>query len=205
MHQIQIILVIIVKIKLDMPLTKVLHRIQDQIRDILPALETFTDTSVQPAAEDCEQLQKLLCELQENLAVYRFTQREKEFSPSFMIHAKINEKELPAQAVNEVITPEPVRASEALPIPDDMAPPPAKPTTHTYKNLVFGINDKFRFINDLFAQNNSEYNIAFQQLNTLQNWDDSEVYLNSLKNLYEWKENNDTVKHLYSLVKKRFA
>ncbi len=72
------------------------------------------------------------------------------------------------------------------------------------KKLNIGLNDKFRFINELFKQNTSEYNIAFEQLNALKTWDESELYLNSLKELYLWKENSDNVKYFYSIAKKRF-
>ncbi|MBL7932584.1 MAG: hypothetical protein JNL60_11820, partial [Bacteroidia bacterium] len=71
-------------------------------------------------------------------------------------------------------------------------------------SLSVGINDKFRFINELFSQNSVEYNIAVEQINNLKNWPDTEIYLNSLKNVYGWKDNLEVVKYFYSQVKKRF-
>lgn len=73
------------------------------------------------------------------------------------------------------------------------------------KNPVsVGINDKFRFINTLFSQNASEYNIALEQINNLSSWGETEMYLNSLKHLYGWQEDNDAAIYFYSIAKKRF-
>jgi hypothetical protein len=204
-----------------MPITKVLNRIQSQIAELKTALEAFTEPSVLPSASDCERLQKQLCDLQECLAVFKFSQTEKEFSPSFMIHAKVSEKEPAAVKTEdkqdqqkaaetrpaEKDTPKDSGAEEAYPKkekPVSRSEAPATQSNNKHKALTFGINDKFRFINELFSQNNSEYNIAFQQLNNLNSWNESEIYLNSLRNLYGWKENSDVVKYLYSLVRKRF-
>jgi hypothetical protein len=73
------------------------------------------------------------------------------------------------------------------------------------KHIAIGINDKFRFINTLFAQNSSEYHIAMEQLNSLASWHDTEIYLNSLKQVYNWQDDNEVVKYLYALAIKRFA
>jgi hypothetical protein len=191
-----------------MPLTKVLQKIQDQIGDIASTMELFTDRNNLPTAEDCEQLQKQLCDLQENLAIYKYSHRSIDYSPSFKIHAKISELDVPIPPIKVETKPEPAHT----------APPPAQPeppkvqhnNNHSpasatrIKPFAVGINDKFRFINELFSQNNSEYNIAHQQLTNLSTWPESEFYLNSLKNLYGWKENSDVVKYFYSVVKKRF-
>jgi len=194
-----------------MSLTKVLHSIRTQISEIIPALESFSDSNVQPGTGDCELLQKQLCELQENLAIYKFTQKDMDFSPSYKIHAKISEKEpdVPvAENQKKEESPEPAPASRQpeVPVAIPVAAPVAPTTSQTtkIKPFVIGLNDKFRFINELFSQNNPEYNIAYQQLSTLNTWNESEIYLNSLKNLYGWKENSDVVKYFYSIVKKRF-
>jgi hypothetical protein len=127
----------------------------------------------------------------------------KELSPSFAIHAKVSEVELPPEMepampeqkqepVLQTIRP----ADEPKPVHND---PPKR-----LASLSIGLNDKFRFINELFSQNNSEYAIAVEQLNNLRNWHDTEVYLNSLKDLYEWKSNSEVVRYFYSMLKKRF-
>jgi hypothetical protein len=188
-----------------MPLSKVLQSIRSQIKEIMPSLDSFSDAGVQPAITECESLQKQLSELQESLSVYKFTLSDMDFSPSYKIHAVISEKtiETPATVNNyKEITTEPpvIERQQEMPV----APPVQSPPSPRVRQLVIGLNDKFRFINELFSQNTAEYNIAYQQLSTLTSWNESEIYLNSLKNLYGWKENSDVVKYFYSVVKKRF-
>ena len=70
--------------------------------------------------------------------------------------------------------------------------------------MAIGLNDKFRFINELFSQNPAEYNIAIEQLSGLNTWAEADIYMNSLKSLYAWRDSQETVKQFYSIVKKRF-
>jgi hypothetical protein len=181
-----------------MPLDKVLHRIQNQIKDLAPTLELFVEYTVQPSVKDCEKILQQLYELQENLAVYKYAKAENELSPSFQLHAKVSEKEVPEKA------PDTKEKNIQAPTKPEKANTQEKESTKGLKPLVIGLNDKFRFINELFAQNNSEYNIALEQFNNLRTWSDTEIYLNSLKNLYGWKENSEVIKYFYALIKKRF-
>ncbi len=190
-----------------MSLEKVLHKIQSQINDLAPTLELFIDETIQPSVESCEKLQQQLNLIQENLAVYKYNKINKEISPSFSIHAKVSEKELPKEKVEEIKNDIKVIIHEERP---DLAMPKAKveeeikESQQNLADISVGINDKFRFINELFKQNNSEYNIAVEQLNALKTWHDTEIYLNSLKSLYEWKDNSEVVSYFFSLIKKRF-
>ena|SRR6218665_3808480 len=193
-----------------MALDKVLQKIQSDIKDLTPALELFFEDTIQPSVSDCESLQKQLTLLQENLAVYKYQKQNKEISPSFNLHAKLSEVEIS----EEKKTPPPPPEIEKTPAPEEHKPEPepVKLEEHAEKpsgnrapsRIAVNINDKFRFINELFVQNSSEYNIAMEQFNNLRNWNDAEIYLNSLKNLYSWEEDKDIVKYFYSLIKKRF-
>lgn len=209
---------------------KVLLKIQNQIKDLAPTLELFVDQKVQPSVSDCQELQKQLIELQENIAVYKYNKQNKEISPSFTLHAKISEVEVvnpvpvsdPFKPITETKTgPEPVvpkkeepkaasivsKESQVVPeitTEDKNTVPEKEENLKPVAPLSVGINDKFRFINELFAQNSVEYNIAVEQINNLKNWSDTEIYLNSLKNVYDWKENLEVVKYFYFVVKKRF-
>lgn len=78
-------------------------------------------------------------------------------------------------------------------------------TTKAAKRLEIGINDKFRMINELFAQSNVEYTTAIEQLKVCSSLEESETYLNSLKALYNWKSESPIVKTIYALNQKRFA
>jgi len=202
---------------------KLLHRIQLQIDELTPTLELFIDDTIQPSVSDCENLQKQLTRLQENLAVYKYNKQNRELSPSFNIHAKVSEKESKEEKKAEIVreikesanlekeekteakktNPE-ILKTEQIRVEaskkDALQTETAKPKTP----LAIGINDKFRFMNELFAQNSSEYNIALEQINNLNSWNEAEIYLNSLKNVYEWDEKEEVVKYFFSIVKKRF-
>jgi hypothetical protein len=189
-----------------MPIEKILQKIRHQLSELMPSLELFLDDSVQPTTADCERLQKLLTEVQEQLAVYKFHKAGKEISPSFNLHSHISLKEeATADAASDLKSshlPDPKKA-KSIEEPTVIKERPIE-SRHILKPFTVGINDKFRFINELFSQNNSEYNIAMEQINNLNNWSDAELYLASLKNVYGWKDHNESVKYFYSLVKRRF-
>jgi hypothetical protein len=185
-----------------MALDKILHKIKTQISDLTGTMEAFVDETVQPSAEDCEKLRRQMNDLLECLAVYKHFKHDKEISPSFHIHAKISEmsptdgNSMHEQARDIVKS----QAEEEEEEDQYIEKPKAQPS----KPLLIGINDKFRFINELFGQNNSEYNIVMEQINNLNNWQETEIYLHSLKNVYGWQDNSEVVKFFYSLVKNRF-
>ncbi len=190
-----------------MSLEKTLQKVQSDIQALTATLELFFEDTIQPSVSDCETLQQRLAALQETLAIYKY---HKQISPSFHLHARISEKELPEE---KTMAPAPEVKKEPVSIKPEIAPEPKpkvveepeKPAAaKSYPKLSVNLNDKFRFINELFAQNHSEYNIAMEQLNNLRNWNDTEIYLNSLKSLYEWKDDKDIVKYFYALIKKRF-
>lgn len=216
-----------------MSANKILQRIQLQIDELTPTLELFVDDTIQPSVNDCENLQKQLTALQENIAVYKYNKQNKEISPSFNIHARLSEKEEQEAKKAEIVTeiketvklekeekttvthlnPE-IHKTEAAPTPPVIkeAKTEAPSVSSEMKSetpkqrppLAIGINDKFRFMNDLFAQNSSEYNIALEQLNNVTSWSEAEIYLNSLKNVYDWDEKEEVVKYFFAVIKKRF-
>ena len=71
--------------------------------------------------------------------------------------------------------------------------------------MIININDKFRFINELFEANATEYNIAIEQINAVSTLVELNNYLNGLKSIYEWKDDSEVVKNIYALAQKRFA
>lgn len=181
---------------------KILKKIRDEVKEMKPTLDLFLEESVQPSATDCETLQKQLIELQECLAVYKFQKKEKELSPSFNIHSKVSEKAVDIKSVKEQVA---LETTEETALQKNILKETKTDSPKQVVPLVIGINDKFRFINELFKQNNSEYNIALEQLASLQSWAETEIYLTSLKELYDWKENSEVVKYFYSVIKKRFS
>jgi hypothetical protein len=75
---------------------------------------------------------------------------------------------------------------------------------NTIKKIEFGINDKFRIINELFGQSQIEFNTAVEQLNSCVSIEESENYLNNLKIIYNWKSESQLVKTFFALNHKRF-
>ena len=192
-----------------MSLEKVLQKIQLDIRDLTSTLELFFEDTIQPSVHDCEDLQKQLVILQENLAVYKYQKQNKEISPSFNIHAKVSEVDISREKdktpVAEIKTAPVVEEKPVAQEPVKTVEPHEKPVAHrTTQKFSINLNDKFRFINELFAQNSAEYTIAMEQFINLKNWNDAEIYLNSLKSLYSWEEDKDIVKYFQSLIRKRF-
>lgn len=181
-----------------MALEKVLHKIQSQVKDLASTLELFMEENIQPSVNDCETLQRQINALEEYLAIYKFQKKEKEISPSFNIHSKVSEKEKPVITYIE----KPADKLHSSPASEKEI---IQQSSKILSPLIIGINDKFRFINELFKQNNAEYNIALEQLNGLQTWAETDLYLNSLKDLYEWETDSEEVIYFYSLVKKRFV
>lgn len=185
-----------------MMLEKLLHTIQTDINELTRTLDSFIEDSIQPTVEECQSLQEKMYRLQEHLAVYKHHKLDKELSPSFMIHAKVSEKEMTTEPIVEATPIEPKQPQPAH-VPTESA---SAETTGSKRlpPLGIGLNDKFRFINELFAQNSSEYGIALEQLNNLRSWNETEIYFNSLRGLYEWKMDSEVAKHFYNLLKKRF-
>ncbi len=212
---------------------KLLHGIQDEIRELLPALESFMDEQVLPGAAECEQLKSRLRSLSDQLAVYQHYRTQQEITPSFELHARVSEiaaaeaelkaiqNEIKQQvtppvpptppvvetAPEPVVVPSPV-AAPAPPVAEPAISTPATPPSSPSKGitpLAVGLNDKFRFINELFAQNGKEFGLAVEQINTITNKAECEVYLNNLKSLYHWDEQKETVKYFLQLVRNRYS
>lgn len=176
-----------------------------------PLLELFSDSRVQPAAEDCEKLQRQIYSLLDHLSVYKHNKQNYELSPSYTLHARISEiqTQVPEPTGKEPAAAEP-ESSGIVPEKNvqekktETEKPAETKNVKNIKSLNIGLNDKFRFINELFAKNNAEYNIALEQLSNLHSWAETEIYLNSLKSLYGWRESQESVKHFYNIVRKRF-
>ena len=79
-------------------------------------------------------------------------------------------------------------------------PKPQYPDIRT----MIGINEKFLFINELFAGNQQEYGIAINQINTINTETWAKIYLDSLKALYHWDETNPTYESFTALISRRF-
>lgn len=194
-----------------MLLDKVLQKLQLQIAQTIDSLENFTDETIQPGVDECILLQQQLFQIQESLAVYKNIKLNKEISPSFNIHSKVSEANSTIET-SEMVEEKPVNEKDFLETTESNTPEIKEmiaemlqtETKSFLRPISIAMNDKFRFINELFSHNLSEYNIAIEQINNLKTWQECESYLESLKSLYNWKDNNETIKQFYAVVKKRY-
>ncbi len=69
---------------------------------------------------------------------------------------------------------------------------------------AISINDKFRFINELFDGNVKEYQAALQSVNTCGNFEDADRYVSNIREIYGWNEENEVVGIFMDLVERRF-
>lgn len=207
-----------------MSIEKTLQKLRGQLEALSDEMKNFSEPGIHPTVADAEKLQSILHGILDSTAVFKFQKASSEISPSFNIHAKVSEKveEIAqvASIVNEQLPVPPAPSAKIEPqaekpqelikevVTTQIEPKVVEPTPPATKKplpaLSIGLNDKFRFINELFLQNGAEYNIVLEQLSALQSWADADIYINSLKNVYSWKDSNETFKYFCSVVRKRY-
>lgn len=69
---------------------------------------------------------------------------------------------------------------------------------------ALGINDKFLFINDLFAGDSERYNQAIEALNTLAGMNEANVHINHLQQQYGWDTESPTLAKLKEFLRRRY-
>lgn len=153
------------------------------------------DENIQPSASDMEKLIVKVNNLSEQLIIYKYLKAQKEISPNFNIHLKVMEQ---ASAREEKVS---VENDVSEPMNHEISKLDAAVSV---KRIELGLNDKFRIINELFNQNSTEFNLAIDQLNLIENFENSQTYLNELKNLYNWKDEHELTKRIFILNQKRF-
>ena len=69
---------------------------------------------------------------------------------------------------------------------------------------VIGINDKFLFVNELFAGSMEKYNKSIENLNDLKTLNGAMIYLNELKIELQWNSSNEAYLKLKELISRKF-
>lgn len=69
---------------------------------------------------------------------------------------------------------------------------------------VIGVNDKFYFINELFAGNSQKYEDIIYTLNNFKKLEDAMVYFSTLKYKFSWDEESDAYKKLVLMLERKF-
>lgn len=161
--------------------------------------EPLTQAETEQFLYDVEKLYR-------NLAVYAHVLKTQ---GNLQVHLKIMQNaplpEEPVAAEKMVQPPVPTPAQPVVAEQVEPAPVAVLEENTAFKKIEVSINDRFRIINELFAQSQSEFQAALQQLNSIHTLDESLFYLDSLKQIYKWKDDNQLVKTLYSLVNRRFS
>lgn len=175
-----------------------------------------------PSTDYTEQLHQSLVNANKLVSAYLVMKHQKDVAPDLDLHLKVMAVTDAAKTVEQMPVAEPQPELKAEPEPERKPEPVKEPEPEVIKPVIqqaaapevapvqpatkinISINDKFRFINELFKGNVNEYNIAVEQINTLKNNDEGVVYLKGLKSIYGWDDEHEMVKKLHLLTQKRF-
>ena len=69
---------------------------------------------------------------------------------------------------------------------------------------AIGINEKFRFINELFNGDIQEYNQAVDRLNALTSMDEADNFLEKFRVQYVWDEEGEVYQEFIKIVRRRY-
>ncbi len=197
-----------------------LKQLHSSLGELKTAIEKF-EKHPSPSTEYAEKLHDSIYKANKLVSAYLVLKEHKDVSPDLNLHLKLMNVPSPEERTSLVepvkdevpVKPIEVKKEEVKPI-EITEPPVESPATpvaevkqaaRTFPAISININDKFRFINELFASNANEYNIAVEQINAVNSPAEMTSYLKGLKSIYNWDEENEVVKTLYSLAQKRFA
>ncbi len=201
-------------------LQKQLHSV---LQDLKIAIDKF-EKHPSPSTQYADQLHTAIHNANKLVSAYLVLKEHKDVSPDINLHMKLMNvptMEEKATIIEPIKEPEVVEIKPAVvkeetkpveevkkePVVENPVAPvePVKPVVKELPKIAISINDKFRFINELFAANAVEYNIAIEQINAVASLPELNNYLNGLKQIYAWKDDNEVVKNLYALAQKRFS
>ena len=195
-----------------------LKQLYSSLSDLKVTIDKF-EKHPSPSTQYAEQLHSAIYHSNKLVSAYLVLKEHKDVSPDINLHMKlmsvptIEEKAAIVEPIKEQVIIEPVK-EVAKPVEVIKEPVVAKviesatevkSESKEFSKMAININDKFRFINELFASNATEYNIAIEQMNTVNSLDEMMSYLKGLTSIYGWKEDNEVVKNLVGLAQKRFA
>jgi hypothetical protein len=197
-----------------------LKQLHSSLGELKTAIEKF-EKHPSPSTEYAEKLHDSIYKANKLVSAYLVLKEHKDVSPDLNLHLMLmnvpapEERTTLVEPVKDEVPVKPVDVKKEEVKPVEVVEPPAekrsepvaevKAAAKTLSNIVININDKFRFINELFASNANEYNIAIEQINAVNSPVEMTSYLKGLKSIYGWDEENEVVKKLYALAQKRFS
>ncbi|MES2565326.1 MAG: hypothetical protein V4565_00570 [Bacteroidota bacterium] len=182
-------------------LQKQLH---SSLQELKIAIDKF-EKHPSPSTQYAEQLHTAIHTSNKLVSAYLVLKEHKDISPDLNLHIKLMNVPTPEEktAIIEPMTEQVINeAIQEKAIPQSSS---VKPDVKELPKMTVNINDKFRFINELFASNATEYNIAIEQINTTNSMEELNNYMKGLESIYMWKEDQEVVKTWVSLAKKRFS
>lgn len=196
-----------------------LKQLYSSLGELKATIEKF-EKHPSPSTQYTEQLHSAIYHSNKLVSAYLVLKEQKDVSPELNLHLKLmnvptaEEKAGIVEPIKEQVVevtpvaeiPKPIEEVKAPAVEKVVEPVvEVKPQAKEFPKIVININDKFRFINELFASNATEYNIAVEQMNSVNSLDEMMSYLKGLTSIYEWKEDSEVVKNLFALAQKRFV
>lgn len=196
-----------------------LKQLYSSLSELKISIEKF-EKHPSPSTQYTEQLHANLNLTNKLVSAYLVLKEQKDISPELNLHVKLmntpplEDKKGITEQISEVVSKpiEEAKAVEEIKLPEIEIVNLVESDTPTeviqikkIPSIIININDKFIFINELFAANSNEYNIAIEQINNTNSIDELTTYLNGLTSIYSWNEDHEIVKKLFSLAKKRFS
>ncbi|MCX8080524.1 MAG: hypothetical protein N3F09_04715 [Bacteroidia bacterium] len=196
-----------------MPAEKQLQTVREKIAKALPLLENFLQENYNPTSEETQLLKKSLEELTDELTVYLHYISKKEISSSFDLHAAVsklasNESDFKtaqkerAQTTHEKVL-KPENEKEQI-IPME-ATSHSVPASVDPKPIPLSINDRYLVLKNLFKNEQSEWNAAWQQFSVCSTREEIIQYLNSLAEHYGWNLKDPAYQSLERACLKKFS
>lgn len=206
--------------------TDILYKqLTTKLDELKTAIERF-EKHTPPSTTSAEQLHMAINEVNKLVSAYVVLKEQKDVSPDLNLHLKLMHVETAQKEIKEDIKIAHIEerqaavdlskeSSQGESKPIEVKTEPSvekkpvdivfeKPEIKTYPKLAINLNDKFRFINELFASNANEYHIAIEQLNNVNSLDEASAYIKGLKAIYDWKDDHEMVKNINGLIQKRF-
>ena len=198
-----------------------LKQLQSSLAELKISIEKF-EKHPSPSTQYAENLHLSIQQTNKLVSAYVVLKEHKDVSPDLNLHLKIMNEQQPEEKtvvidskaeVNQVVNFAPKiteddNSKEVAVKPDvekSEIAEEVKVERKVIPKMVINLNDKFRVINELFAANATEYNIAIEQIDAVTSKNDLENYLKGLQSIYNWNDDNEVVKTFFSLAKKRFA
>ncbi|MBS1651652.1 MAG: hypothetical protein JSU07_06540 [Bacteroidetes bacterium] len=195
---------------------EILSNLNLQISELYLKIEVFKLKGEQTNEEEYSDIQHQLSKLNESVTIAKFvkqalSKQSQTQSAEISVPTVAAESTLVEENKNAVIKPKEKTTFDSNEKKEEgvitLAENTYQSTITTAKIIDFkiGINDKFRFINELFTHNQSEYITSIECCSKAASLHDVTIILNELSVKHNWQANSPTVKHFINVIKSAFT